>query len=199
MKLYIVRHADKEKGDFYNENLHHQDPPISFEGKQNSVKLVNLFENKQVKKIIVSQYLRAAQTAQYISEIKELPVIKDQRLNEIDNGVIEQMSDEEIQEKYPEFWNDFFSYSKDVCFPEGETGEDVKARQKELLDELLHQGEDSLLITHEGYIRLLLCHLLNIPVYKRYLFHVDFCGVSELDYNMKSNTWKIIRVNQIAL
>ena len=29
MTVYIIRHAHKEKGDFYNPRLRHQDEPIS--------------------------------------------------------------------------------------------------------------------------------------------------------------------------
>ena len=46
-----------------------------------------------------------------------MEVVVDHRLNEIDNGILEEMSDAEIKEKYPSFWNNFFSYSKDIVFP----------------------------------------------------------------------------------
>lgn len=101
------------------------------------------------------------------------------------------MSDEEIQSKYPEFWNDFFSFSKDVRFPDGETGEEVKARQKSLLDDLVQRDEDVLLVSHEGYIRLLMCNLLDIPVFKRNLFKVDMCGIMEFRYDREIKSWII--------
>ena len=195
MRIYIVRHGDKEKGDYYNESLRHHDSPLSEDGKQRAKKLYDYFEDKQIKRIITSEYLRTNQTAQYIAESKGLQVVKDKRLNEIDNGIVESMSDEEIEEKYPDFWKDFFSYSKDVRFPEGEAGEDVKARQKDLLDELMQKDEDVLLISHEGYIRLLMCYLLDIPVYKRNLFRVDMCGILEFEYDKKIKAWIIIKFN----
>lgn len=39
MTVCIIRHAHKEKGNFYNPRLHHQDPPISQQGQQESRKL----------------------------------------------------------------------------------------------------------------------------------------------------------------
>lgn len=33
MKWYIIRHGDKEKGDFFNPTLRHQDQPISEKGQ----------------------------------------------------------------------------------------------------------------------------------------------------------------------
>ena len=197
MKIYIVRHADKEVGEYYNRHLKHQDSPISEKGIQRSKNLVDYFQAKEIKKIIVSEYLRTTQTARYVAEYKDIQIVRDKRLNEIDNGVLEQMDDAQIKEKYPTFWNDFFSYSKDVRFPEGETGEEVKNRQKDLLHELIFHDEDVLLISHEGFIRLLLCHLLDIPVYERRKFEVDFCGVTELEFMKETKEWKIIRINQL--
>jgi broad specificity phosphatase PhoE len=198
MKIYIVRHGDKEKGNYHNEYLRHQDQPISHEGNQKAKKLVEYFEDIHIEKILISEYLRTEQTARYIAANKELQVIKDKRINEFDNGIIELMSNEEIKEKYPEFWDDLIGHAKDVRFPEGETGEEVKARQKDLLDELILRDEDVLLISHEGYMRLLLCHLLDIPVYKRYLFRVNFCGIMELEYMKDEKYWRVIRFNQEA-
>ena len=117
------------------------------------------------------------------------------RLNEIDNGIIEQLTDEEIIARYPEFWRDFMGGQVDVRFPEGETGEEVKARQADLLRDVIARDEDCLLISHEGYIRLLLCHILGLPVYKRRLFHIDFCGITELLYDQQTGVWRLLRVN----
>ena len=195
MRIYIVRHGDKENHDYYNADLKHHDPPLSEAGIRKAKKLFDYFKNKQINKIIVSEYLRTEQTAQCVAENKGLHIIRDRRLNEIDNGIIESMSDEDIKEKYPEFWDNFFSYSKDVRFPEGETGEEVKARQKDLLDELIKNDEDILLVSHEGYIRLLICNLLDIPVYKRNLFEVDMCGIMEFKYDRKLKSWIIVKFN----
>lgn len=195
MRVYIVRHGDKEKDNYYNSDLRHEDPPLSGEGRQKAKKLLDYFKDKHINRIIVSEYLRTEQTAQYVAESKGLAVIKDRRLNEIDNGVIESMTDEDIKKKYPRFWEDFFSYSKDVRFPEGETGEEVRARQKTLLYELIKNNEDVLLVSHEGYIRLLVCNLLDVPVYKRNLFKVDMCGIMELKYDKKIESWVIVKFN----
>lgn len=162
---------------------------------QFKVEKLEFFDHVEIKRIIASEYLRTSQTAKYIAENKCITVEKDKRLNEIDNGIIESMDDEEIIEKYPEFWRDFNSHTMDVRFPEGETGEEVKLRQKNLLDELIQRDEDVFLVSHEGYIRLLICHLLDIPVYKRHMFQVDMCGIMEFEYNKTTKEWRIIRFN----
>lgn len=195
MRIFISRHGDKIRGGYYNESLKHQDEPLTERGEIMAKRLIDFFDHVDIKRIIVSEYLRTSQTAKYIAAHKGITVEKDKRLNEIDNGIIESMNKEEIIESYPEFWRDFNSHTADVRFPEGETGEEVKLRQKSLLDELSERDEDVFLVSHEGYIRLLICHLLDIPVYKRHMFKVDMCGIMEFEYDKTTKAWKILRFN----
>lgn len=195
MKFFIVRHGDKEDGDFYNIALRHQDPPLSEDGIKKAKRLANYFRYRHVISVITSEYLRTVQTAQYIVRDKNVRVYKDKRLNEIDNGIIESLCEEEIREKYPEFWSDFSKGEKDVRFPGGETGEEVKARQQHLFEELITNDGDILLVSHEGYMRLLMCNLLDIPVYRRRLFKVDMCGIIEIEFDKVRNEWRIAKFN----
>lgn len=199
MKLYFIRHADKGTGSCYNEHLQHQDYPITKQGEKRAAKLAEYFEHINLDAVYASEYKRAQQTAGAVAERKGLSVSVDERLNEIDNGVIDGMSDEEIKRKYPVFFKDFLSFSKDVRFPGGETGSETKQRQKSLLDDLIKKNEDALLVTHEGYIRLLVCHLAGLPVYKRCKFKMDYCGICEVEYLESSGQWRINKVNQTAL
>ena len=196
MKIFIVRHGDKEKGDYYNKSLRHQDPPLSEMGVQKARNLVGYFKLIQIKRIIASEYARTNQTAQYIAEDKGIQVLIDKRLNEIDNGIIERMDKEEIAEKYPEFWQDYLEGTKDFRFPEGESGEEVKARQIDLLNELIENDEDVLLVSHDGFMRQLMCSLLDIPIYRRRNFKVDLCGIMEFEFDKETKAWRIIKMNQ---
>ena len=196
MKLYFIRHADKGTGNCYNEHLRHQDFPLSDLGKRRAENLAYYFERKEISTVYASEYLRTQQTAAALAAKKGLEIVVDHRLNEIDNGILDEMSDAEIKRKYPSFWDDFFSYSKDVRFPDGETGEEVKARQQSLLKELIAGGKNAALVSHEGYMRLLICNLLGLPVYERYQFEIGYCGITEIESCKDLGKWKIIRMNQ---
>ena len=196
MRIYVIRHAERQIGDFYNPALKHQDSPISETGQRQAQKLVNFFRSKPASRIMISAYLRTAQTALPLAEHWKCQPEIDPRLNEIDNGVLEAMTDEEIRHVYPDFWTDFTSHARDVRFPEGESGDEVKQRQERLLNDLIMRDEDAVLYSHEGYIRLLMCHLLGLPVYRRHLFKVDFCGIVEIEYDAQQKIWRIIKFNQ---
>lgn len=196
--FYIIRHAHKEQGDFYNPRLRHQDWPISQKGQEESYKLWSYFCDKQISAIYVSGYQRTGQTIAHVAEQLGIPPVIDERLNEIDNGLLDDMSEQEVQERYPDFWKAYRERSADFRFPGGETGEEACHRIASFLEEKrqAHGMENILLVSHEGLIRQLVCHILNIPVYKRGNFHVDFCGIMEITYQPEYKNWKLIRFNQ---
>src|SRR5512133_3490268 len=88
MTFYIIRHAHKEQGNYYNPRLRHQDEPISQMGRADSLKLWPYLCDKQISAIYISGYLRTKQTIEFVAEQSGLAPTIDERLNEIDNGLI---------------------------------------------------------------------------------------------------------------
>jgi broad specificity phosphatase PhoE len=198
MKWYIIRHSDKETGDFYNPDLRHQDQPISEKGHLKAQKLFSYFSDKSIDKIYVSEYIRTKQTIKYVAEKKKLSPIVDSRLNEIDNGLIEGLSEQVIKQRYPDVWNAFQDRDRDFQFPEGESGEDARERIISFFKDKQLSKEDFILVSHDGLIRLLLCYILGIAVYRRWDFRVETCGIMEIEYQTKFKKWKLIRFNHIC-
>ncbi len=198
MTIYILRHAEKEKGDFFNPRLRHQDQPISQKGQEESRKLWSYFCDKQISTVYVSGYQRTGQTIQFVAKQLDITPVIDERLNEIDNGLLDDMSEQEVQEKYPDFWKVYRKRSADVRFPGGETGEEACRRIGEFLEEKrqAHGAENIIVVSHEGLIRQLMCYIMNIPVYKRGNFYIDLCGIMEITYQPDYKSWKLIRFNQ---
>ena len=69
---------------------------------------------------------------------------------------------------------------------QGESGEQVLKRMKSFIAEKLPDDEDIILVTHDGWIRLLISQILDIPVYRRWDFVVDTCGIMEIEYQPES-------------
>jgi broad specificity phosphatase PhoE len=198
--FYIVRHAAKERGDFFNSRLRHQDEPISAQGQADARKLCTYFDGKAIAAIYISEYQRTRQTAEPVARQLNLTPVIDERLNEIDNGRFDGMTDEQIQQTYPDVWQAYLSRSVDFRFPEGETGAEAQRRIVDFLEEkrLQHDSANVLLVCHEGLSRLLMCTILGLPVYQRWNFHYDFCGITEISYQPAYSTWKLIRFNQVC-
>ena len=171
--IYFVRHGRKVIADseqYYNNELAIVDDPLSDNGMRDAERIANYFRDIDIKKIYCSQYVRARQTAEPTALEKNLPIITDGRVNEINNGELGNMSDEEVAKAFPQLWKDFCSHERDVCFPGGDSGESVRIRQDSFLGDIKDEKDDIMVVTHDGYIRLLMCNILGLPVYKRYKF-----------------------------
>jgi broad specificity phosphatase PhoE len=199
--FYILRHAHKEFGGYYNPTLRHQDEPITAQGKEAAYRLWSFFCDKKISGIYISYYLRTAQTIEYVAKQLDLTPVMDERLNELDNGLFEKMSAEEIQQAYPDLWRAYRQRKQDFRFPEGETGEEARRRIAEFLLEKQkkHDGQSIIVVCHEGLIRLMACHILGLPVYDRWNFRVDFCGILEINYQSDYEKWQLVRFNQQVL
>lgn len=198
--IYLTRHAAKERGDFFNSRLRHQDEPIGVLGQSQAQKLCAYFAGKAIAAIYISEYQRTRQTSEPLSHQLHLTPIVDERLNEIDNGRLDGMTDEQIQQTYPDVWQAFLLRSADFRFPEGETGAEAQRRIVAFLEEKRqqHRDENIILVSHEGLIRLLMCTILDLPVYQRWNFHYDFCGITEIAYQPEYAIWKVMRFNQVC-
>ena len=198
MFWYILRHAEKEQGTFHNPQLRHQDPPLSAKGQQAALKLVTYFADKPIIAIYVSAYQRTWQTIAAVAEHLQITPVVDGRLNEIDNGNIDEMTEHDFQQFYPDVWQAYMARNADFRFPGGETGAEVQERIKDFFDEKRgqHDGADILLVSHDGLIRQMICYVMGLPVYRRGDFRVDLCGLTELSYQDDYGRWQLLRFNQ---
>jgi broad specificity phosphatase PhoE len=175
-----------------------QDEPLSPGGLQVAQRLVAHFSDQSIKAIYISAYQRTAQTSAALAEYLHITPVVDARLNEINNGLIGNMAEAEFRQVYPAPWQAYHSRNSDFRFPGGETGAEAQARLQSFFAEKLpqHQDNNILLVCHDGLIRLMLCTLLGLPVYRRDDFHVDFCGLTELRYQEEYRQWQLVRFNQ---
>lgn len=201
MTFYILRHGDKAEGEFRNPALPLNDQPISKAGKEQAQKLQEFFSDKEIVHIYVSAYQRTEQTIASVAGHFNLLPIVDERLNEINIGAFENATDDEIQENFPTEWQAFRERRSDFRFPEGETASEAQKRVIEFLEEKReqHGDENVIAVCHDGLIRALMCYVLDIPVYKRWNFRVDTCGITELEYESEYRIWKLIRYNQTCI
>jgi broad specificity phosphatase PhoE len=125
-------------------------------------------------KVFSSPLLRAVETA--VALQPNAPLHCDTRLTEINYGVIEGMTFDQLVLLYPEIvaaW----SRGEDVPFPGGENMADVNRRLVAFLDSICVKMESSVLVvTHNVVIRCLIGNLLGAPLrlwYKLKIDHLD--------------------------
>jgi probable phosphoglycerate mutase len=113
---------------------------------------------------VYSSYLqRCDHTARQIAGKR--PVITADALNEINMGQWDGKTFEEIKARYPE---EFIKRGESLSFyrpPGGESFQDLSNRVLAFFNDILvKKKERTLIVTHAGVIRVILCHLLNLPL-----------------------------------
>ncbi|XP_018424638.1 PREDICTED: 6-phosphofructo-2-kinase/fructose-2,6-bisphosphatase 1 isoform X2 [Nanorana parkeri] len=153
--IYLSRHGESEL------NLVGRiggDTGLSARGKQYAHALGNFIKSQQIPdlKVWTSHMKRTIQTA----EALHVPYEQWKALNEIDAGVCEEMTYEEIQDHFPEEFalrdQDKYRYR----YPKGESYEDLVQRLEPVIMELERQ-ENVLVICHQAVMRCLLAYFLD--------------------------------------
>ncbi|MFA6905667.1 Phosphoserine phosphatase 1 [bioreactor metagenome] len=196
MSIYVVRHAEKQSGDFHHEGLKFNDQPITKAGMESARRLVAFFSPIDIASIHVSEYLRTQQTIAFVAESKGLVPLVDRRINEIDIGVIEEMTDTQVEEQYPDFWAAYHTRDHEFRMPGGETGYEAQKRIRSLFDSL-DRTKNHILCTHEGLTRILLCSVLGLPAYRRHLFSIDYASITVFEYLPDFHCWTVPKVNMV--
>ncbi|ETE57827.1 6-phosphofructo-2-kinase/fructose-2,6-biphosphatase 2, partial [Ophiophagus hannah] len=153
--IYLCRHGESEC------NLIRKiggDSGLSTRGKQFAEALKMFIKEQEIMdlKVWTSQLKRTIQTAEALG----VPYEQWKILNEIDAGVCEEMTYEEIQRKYPEEFalRDQEKYL--YRYPGGESYQDLVQRLEPVIMELERQ-ENVLVISHQAVMRCLLAYFLD--------------------------------------
>ncbi|XP_018581199.2 6-phosphofructo-2-kinase/fructose-2,6-bisphosphatase isoform X1 [Scleropages formosus] len=153
--IYLCRHGESEL------NLLGRiggDSGLSVRGCQYANALGKFIREQNIRdlKVWTSHMKRTIQTAEALG----VPYEQWKALNEIDAGVCEEMTYEEIQEHYPEEFalrdQDKYRYR----YPKGESYEDLVQRLEPVIMELERQ-ENVLVICHQAVMRCLLAYFLD--------------------------------------
>jgi broad specificity phosphatase PhoE len=107
------------------------------------------------------------------------PIRPDRRLREIDAGLWNTLSFDEARRLYP---REYAERERDLVgyrFPGGESFRDLQLRVvPALLDILDRDGGAILAVAHRGVNRVLLCHLLDLPLAELFSIDQDYCCVN---------------------
>jgi len=166
---------------------------LSDKGRKHAVEMSKKLENRGITAIYSSALKRTIQTADIISkrlgvEVKgNLP-----QLNEVDFGVIEGLTREEAEEKYPEVMGSRDKNRLTFKVPGGESGEEAAKRALPVLQKIAEQNNGNVLVVLHGFLmRVIMCKLSGIPIkelYKKYNFYYG-CRVV-LGYDSGSLSFK---------
>ncbi|XP_052779616.1 6-phosphofructo-2-kinase/fructose-2,6-bisphosphatase-like isoform X8 [Mya arenaria] len=181
--IYLTRHGESMM------NLQGRiggDSELSPRGQEYAKELGKFVDQEKIPnlKVWTSELTRTIQTAQHI----KAPKAHWKALNEIDAGICEGMTYEEIAEKYPE---EFAKRDQDKYhyrYPTGESYQDLVARLEPVIMELERQ-ENVMVVCHQAVARCLLAYFQDkssveipyVPVPQESLVAMNMTGNGECE------------------
>lgn len=160
LTLDLLRHGETEGGAIYRGRT---DSQLTVKGRQQMLDKLSCHSDKwQV--VYSSPLSRCASVARVFCHSAGIRLSLDDRLQELDFGLWEGMTLEQVWQDFSEqserFWQDPEQYPP----PDGESIKQLRARLNQLLNQLCadEQLEQLLFITHGGVIRALVAEVLEV-------------------------------------
>ncbi|MFZ5986893.1 MAG: histidine phosphatase family protein [Bacillota bacterium] len=161
-RLIFVRHAEAEGN--LNRVFHGwTDANITEKGHAQARLAAERLKDMDIDLIYSSSMRRTLQTAQYIADIKNLPIIRTDKLKEINGGDWEGKRWEDLPGLWPQEYHTWENKPHAHRMPNGETMEEF---QKRLIDEVIYiidnnKGKNICIVTHGTAIRSLMCRFFG--------------------------------------
>lgn len=193
--LYLIRHGSTEGSEVkrYKGSI---DVPLSEKGIEQMEQVARHLNRSynSLKAVYCSPLTRALKSAEIISESYGLKPIVIPDLRERSFGIWEGMSFSEIREEYPE---EFERWSENplIYSPTGgESTLEVRDRVVNALNNILsnHNEETMAIVAHGGVNRVILCHILGIPLENIFRIEQDYGAVNIIEFHDKYPVVKLI-------
>lgn len=164
-RVLLVRHGQT----IWNHTARYQgytDIELSETGLRQAHLLAQRLATEQVHAVHASDLKRAVETAQILARPHNLPVQTNSKLREINFGLWEGLTFNEIRTKFENLADKWYTSPAQIQIPEGETFFQLKERAYQALIELVknHKPGTIIVVTHAGTIRAIICALLNIDL-----------------------------------
>ena len=159
--LYLIRHGET----FFNlEDRIGGDSELTENGRIQAKALAEYFKKKNIPLIFTSRKKRTVQTAEPFKEMHEnCTIIPLGEFNEIDSGICECMSYEEIRRKMPHVYSARKKDKYNYIYPEGEGYITMQERIDRGIKKALYLSNPSdniMIIGHRAVNRMILSHFL---------------------------------------
>lgn len=183
MRVIFVRHgetawnsAKKYQG--------HSDIPLNEKGLQQAKMVAQRLTGEAISAVYSSDLRRAVQTAELIAGQHSLQTVALQELREVNFGLWEGLSYEEIMATWPEVLSAIYARPGADRIPGGESFYEVKERVARGLSRCIadHDQETIVIVSHGGTMRVLLCHALGLAVERMWSLRQDSTGINIIEY-----------------
>jgi broad specificity phosphatase PhoE len=183
-KIYIIRHGQTKYNNLGVVQGRGIDASLNTTGQDQAQSFYDYYKHVPFEKIYISSLKRTYESVSSFIEAG-IPFEKHEGLDEISWGIHEGAVASEDRNIYFKKMVQSWSAGKtDFPIEGGESPEDVLARQKPALNKILAEAEELILVCMHGRaMRILLCHLLGLPLSEMDRFEHDNLGLYILEYD----------------
>jgi alpha-ribazole phosphatase len=184
MELLLVRHGEVA-GELRGRCYGRLDVPLSDEGRAQARALAERLSSTDVAAVVSSPRVRARDTATSIARPHAVQVATLDQLCELDFGVFEGLTYEEIEATWPELYERWMTQPTAVEFPGGETFADLRARVADAVSGLRrsYEGRTVVAVTHAGVVRTVVATALGMPDDRIFDLSVDPASVTHVGWS----------------
>ena len=197
MTLWLVRHGQTD-GNAQKRYQGHSDIPLNATGEAQAQQIAQRLASERLHAIISSDLRRTVQTADAIAPHHNLAVQLEPRLRESNFGVFEGLRYKDVIDQHKAMAEAWFTDPENP--PKGgEKLSEVAARVSAAIDTLIAQFASNkrlVLVGHGGSLRLLLCHLLEMPMTQYWRFNLDPCSLTRV--NVYPGGAILVRLNDVS-
>ncbi|UCD79026.1 MAG: histidine phosphatase family protein [Desulfobacterales bacterium] len=191
--IYLIRHGVIE-GAEERRFIGQSNPPLSEAGRHNAGQWNKLLAGIEFEAVFCSDLRRAQETARIIAGDKQPAVQPVPQLREIHLGQWEGLSMNYIRRQFPEKWRRRGENISSYKPPEGESFNDLQSRVVPFFEALGRQLRGhALIVAHAGVNRVILCHVLGMPVSDLFRLRQDYGALNIIDY--AGNNSRVIGLN----
>lgn len=193
-RLIFVRHAEAEGN--LNRRFHGwYDSKITEKGHKQAKKVAERLADIPIDILYSSSLTRTLQTAQYIADIKQLPIIRTDKMKEINGGDWENKLFEDLPKLYPK---ENYTWENEPHLHQMPNGENTAEFYERLIKEVKsiitqNMGKNICIVTHGGAIRTMLCRFYGEPLenMKNIGWHEN-TSVTVVDYDNEKDQFEVI-------
>lgn len=157
-------------------------PSLNQKGINQAMKIKDKLADEKIDAIYTSDLSRCMETAEIINKGHNINISTDVRLREINFGCFEDLSYEEISDKYPDHRDEWIKDGMNYIMPSGESVYQLIDRSKKAVEEIVARDHDRILIvTHSGVIRGLLSSLISNNSDSYWRYKIDNCGICRIE------------------
>lgn len=181
-KILMIRHGETN----YNKEGRYcgsTDIELNEIGIEQAIKVSEQLLNHSIDVIISSPLKRAVKTSNIISDKLGIPIVVVEGLEERNVGVYEGLTRKEVEERYPELWNNKSLGLFSEAPHGGESIEAVQNRVFRALDMIMENYKDkNILIVCHGFVTRVINKYFNeVPEEDFHKFVLKNCEIFEFD------------------